>query len=240
MKALILAAGFGSRLKPITEKIPKALVQINGRTLLEIIVQRLIASGCSEIIINVHHLADQIKEYLVSQGNFGIKIEISDESDKLLDTGGGLKKVQWFFTHGQSFLVHNIDIISDIDLALFYRHHFRSEALITLAVQKRESSRYLLFDQEKNLCGWKNIKTNESIIVRDPIGQMDQFAFSGIQVADPKIFYMMPNKDTFSLIDFFLAVAPKHDITYYDHSNSLFIDAGKIENLAIAEEFLKH
>ena len=236
MKAFIPAAGLGTRLKPITDNIPKALIEINGIPLIEILIKHLMKAGIKEIIINVHHFSKKIISFLASQNNYGITIEVSNESDKLLDTGGGLKKAAWFLSYGQPFLVHNVDILSDIDIVSLYRFHFRGDAIITLAVQKRESSRYLLFDDEKNLCGWKNNKTHETIMARSPKGGINEFAFSGIYIADPKIFYLMPDKNVFSIIDLFLAVARDHKITYFDHSGSLFIDLGKPENLAKAEE----
>lgn len=239
MKAFILAAGLGTRLKPITDTKPKALVEVNGISLLELTIKRLIKSGFNQVIINVHHFADQIIEFLKEKNNFGIEIKISDERDLLLDTGGGLKKASWFFDDNKPFLVHNVDILSDIDLSQLYNHHLQSNSVATLAVQSRKSSRYFLFDEKKNLCGWKNEKTNEIKIPRNPVGLLTQFAFSGIQVLDPKIFSMMPGKDIFSLVELYLSIASNHPITYFNHDNSYFLDLGKKENLIEAEKFIQ-
>ena len=238
MKAFILAAGLGTRLKPLTDTKPKALIELNGITMLEILINRLKQAGFNEFIINVHHFSQQIIDYLNAKGNFGVKISISNEKKLLLDTGGGLKKASWFFSHGQPFLVHNVDIFTDLDLAKLYSQHFKSDALITLAVQKRETSRYLLFDSGKILCGWENIKTKEKIITREQKGTLEKLAYSGIHIADPKIFYLMPDKSVFSLIELFLKLAPQQQITYFDHSDSVFLDLGKMKTLKSAEKYL--
>ncbi|MHB8905413.1 MAG: nucleotidyltransferase family protein [Melioribacteraceae bacterium] len=238
MRALILAAGLGTRLQPITDLKPKALVEINGITLLEFTIRRLIKSGFDHIIINVHHFADQIINFLNEKNNFGIEIEISDERDLLLDTGGGLKKASWFFDDGKPFLIHNVDIFSDIDLTQLYNFHLNLNSIATLAVQKRKSSRYFLFDEEKYLCGWENVRTNERKIARQPKGKLVQLAFSGIHMANPSIFKRMPPEKVFSIIDFYLSIASQNRISYFDHSNSLFIDLGKTENLAEAEKII--
>jgi len=240
MKALILAAGFGTRLQPITDSKPKALVEINGITLLEFTIRRLIKFGFNQIIINVHHFAEQIINFLDEKNNFGIEIEISDERDLLLDTGGGLKKASWFFDDGKPFLIHNVDILSDVDLSQFYNSHLNSDSIATLAVQKRKSSRYFLFDDEKYLCGWENVKTNERKITRQPNGKLAQLAFSGIHMADPSIFKLIPPEKVFSIVDFYLSIASQNRISYFDHSNSLFIDLGKKENLAEAEKIFNN
>lgn len=238
MRAFILAAGLGTRLQPLTSDKPKALVEINGVPLLEIVITRLIKSGFDQIIINVHHFAEQITGFLNSKNNFGIEIKISDESGLLLDTGGGLKNAAWFFNDNKPFLVHNVDVLTNIDLREFYNFHLQTKSIATFAVQKRNSSRYFLFDEEKNLCGWQNIKTTETKITRESKGELEQFAFSGIHAADPALFNFMPEEKVFSLVDFYLSIAKENRITYFDHSNSLFIDLGKKENLIEAKKFL--
>ena len=162
MRAFILAAGLGTRLKPLTNSVPKALVKINDKTLLEILIDKLILSGFNKIIINVHHFANQVIDF-INQNNFSAEIVISDESDKLLDTGGGLKKAAWFFDDGKPFLVHNVDILSNIDLKKMYNFHLQNNTLAALAIRKRKSTRYLLFTDDNNLCGWMNEKTGEQI-----------------------------------------------------------------------------
>jgi NDP-sugar pyrophosphorylase family protein len=240
MKAFILAAGLGTRLQPFTNSKPKALVEINGTTLLELTIQRLIKYGYDQIIINVHHFADQIISFIKEKNNFGVEIHISDEHDLLLDTGGGLKKASWFFNDDKPFLVHNVDILSGIDLTQLYNRHMHSESIATLAVQNRKSSRYFLFDEEKNLCGWKNEQTDVTIRAREPKGKLIQLAFSGIHIASPSIYKFTPKEEIFSLVDLYLSIASQNRISYFDHSGSYFIDMGKKENLAEAEKFLSN
>lgn len=238
MRAFILAAGLGTRLQPLTNSKPKALIEINGKTLLEIAITRLIDSGFDKIIVNIHHFADQIIQFLKEKNNFGIDIAISNERKLLLDTGGGLKKTSWFFDDGEPFLVHNVDILSDIDLTQLFNFHLGTSSIATLAVQKRNSSRYFLFDEKKNLCGWQNIKTGEIKSAREPIGNLSQLAFSGIHVVDPKIFPLMPDENVFSIVEFYLSIASFNRITYFDHTDSQFLDLGKKENLHEAENLL--
>ena len=236
MKAFVLAAGLGTRLKPLTDNKPKALVEVNGITLIELVINRLIRFGFNQLIINVHHYADDIIEYLKKNDNFGIEIVISDEKDLLLDTGGGLKKAGWFFNDEKPFLVHNIDILSNIDLGVFYRSHNSLYSSVTLAVQARYSTRYFLFDEEKSLCGWRNELSGETKITRDPKGKLTPFAFNGIHIIDPEIFKHMPDLNVFSIVDFYLTFSSKHQITYFDHTGSIFLDLGKKENLIRAKE----
>ncbi len=234
MKALVLAAGLGTRLQPLTNSKPKALIEINGKTLLELTITRLLKFGFDQIIVNVHHFADQITDYLETKKNFGAQISISDESNLLLDTGGGLKKASWFFNDGKPFLIHNVDVLSDLDFTKLYESHLGSNGIATLAVQNRKSSRYFLFDKEKNLCGWTNVKTGDSKIVRHDSEALEPYAFSGIQIVSPGIFDLLPDDKVFSLVDLYLSVASKNRITYFDHTNSVFVDLGKKENLAEA------
>ncbi|MCB0650599.1 MAG: nucleotidyltransferase family protein [Saprospiraceae bacterium] len=229
MKAIIFAAGLGTRLRPLTDTRPKALIEINGVPLLEIAVRKLIKNGCLDIIINVHHFGEQIIDFLKTNDNFGINIAISDERDLLLDTGGGLKKAAWFL-HDEPFMAINSDILTDMDFKAFYEIHCRSNALATLAVRDRASSRYLQFDQENKLCGWKNIKTGEVRASRDTESPR-HLAFSGIQVIHPDIFKLMPDESKFSIIDVYLEAAKKYDILAYPHDEDLWLDVGKPEAL---------
>ena len=158
---MIFAAGTGSRLKPYTDHIPKALIPIDGKPMLEHIILKLKAAGFTEIIINVHHLGEQIIEFLTGKDNFGITIHISDERDYLLDTGGGIKHAAQFLQGDEPFLVHNVDIISNVDLKALYQHHLDTNPLATLLVSKRDTSRYLLFNKENKLSGWRNKETGE-------------------------------------------------------------------------------
>ena len=209
MKAMILAAGLGTRLRPLTNNRPKALAEIAGRTLLEITLARLRTFGVSEVIVNVHHFADLVIAYLKAHDNFGMRIEVSSE-DVLLDTGGGLKNASWFFLEDagsdQPFLVHNVDVISTIDFMKMLRAHHADQALATLAVQQRESSRQLLFDEHHQLCGRRAGRDKEPEIAR-PAPRLDPLAFSGIHVISPRLLSLMKEQGVFSIIDCYLRLA---------------------------------
>lgn len=237
MKAMIFAAGKGTRLKPLTDHIPKALVRVNGIPLIEIIIRKLIAVGVSEIIINVHYLADQIIDFLKSMNNFGIHIGISDETDELLDTGGGLKKASWFFNDKQPFILHNVDIISNINLMEMINFHEKSSAIATLAVRERESSRYFLFNNDMELCGWENIKTSEKIISK-PSENFQKFAFSGIHIINPEIFKHIIEEGEFSLIQTYIRISKNHKLLAYQHNPSYWFDIGSLSKLKDAENYL--
>ncbi len=236
MRAMILAAGLGTRLQPLTDNLPKALVKIRDITLLQIAINNLVRNGFDKIIINVHHFADQIIQF-IKENNFGADITISDERDKLLDTGGGLKKASRFFNDGKPFLLYNVDIISDINLQKIYQENLKSNSIATLTVRKRESSRYLLFNSENILCGWKNTKTGE-LISSCSIDLLDEFAFSGIHIINPKIFSLMPDDDVFSMIDLYLDIMRDNKIISHIDNDSFWLDVGKVESLKIAEENL--
>ena len=237
MKAMIFAAGKGTRLKPLTENMPKALVKINGKPMLEHVITKLKDCGVQEIIINVHYLADQIIQFLKEKQNFGIKIEISDERDKLLNTGGGLKKAAWFFGK-ESLIVHNVDVISNINLKEMINFHKKNNALATLAVRKRITSRYFLFTGNKELCGWKNTQTNEEIITKTS-ETTSNFAFSGIHIINPMIFDYIKQEGTFSIVNSYLELSKTQTILGYEHNKDYWFDIGKPENLLEAENFIK-
>jgi NDP-sugar pyrophosphorylase family protein len=240
MRAMILAAGLGTRLKPLTETVPKALIRVRNHTLLELQIKKLNAQGFDEIIINVHHFAEKIKEYLERKNYFNCSIIISDESNKLLDTGGGLKKASHFFSDDKPFVVCNVDIISNINLQKFMEVHISTSSLASLAIQDRASSRKFLFDNDTSLCGWMNEKTAEKIILRANAKELKPYAFSGIQIIDPRLFKYFPDKDTFSLIDLYLIAAKRESIFGYIHSNDTWMDLGKIENLKEAEKVFEN
>ncbi len=227
IKAMILAAGMGTRLRPITNTIPKALVMVGGRTLLEGAIRHLADYGVKEIIINVHHFADQVIQYLDQNKNFGLNISISDERDQLLDTGGGLKKVSRFFAGGKPFFVRNVDIVSDLDLHCMMKQHLESNALATLAIRKRETSRYFLFDPELRLCGWTNLKTGEEILSLETKMYLEMFAFSGIQVINPDIFSLITQEGKFSLTSLYLNLAKDNLIRGFLDTSSVWKDVGK-------------
>jgi NDP-sugar pyrophosphorylase family protein len=205
MKAMVLAAGLGTRLRPLTDDRPKALVELNGRTLLEIALERLRCFGIREVIVNVHHFADKVIDHLRAHDNFGMQVEISRE-DELLDTGGGLKKAAPFFLRDggdEPFVLHNVDVLSSIDLAEMVRRHRETGALTTLAVQHRTSSRQLLFDSHAELCGRRNGRDAAPEMVREG-GSVDELAFCGVHVISPRIFARMTETGVFPIIPVYL------------------------------------
>ena len=242
MKAMILAAGLGTRLRPLTDSRPKALVEINGRTLLEITLARLNESGINDVIVNVHHFADMIADYLKARKNFGMNIAISRE-DELLDTGGGLKKAAWFFQektarHEQPFFLHNVDVLSAIDLRRMMQLHDKEENLATLAVQARESSRQLLFDENLQLCGRE--KEQETEIVRSTPADPQRFAFTGIHVISPELLRMFQEDGAFSIIDTYLRLAGQGEkIAAFRADEYYWRDVGRLDDLQQAAEDLK-
>ena len=242
MKALIFAAGLGTRLKPLTDTMPKALVPIDGKPLLEHVILKPKAAGFSQLIINVHHFPDQIIDFLKSKNNFDLRIEISDERDKLLDTGGGVKNAKWFFDDGKPFLVHNVDILSNIDLQSLYQQHLETSPLATLVVSERDTFRYFLFDEEARLKGWINEKTGE--VRPDHLTHTELYnklAFSGIQVLSPDVFKLMGHfPDHFSIVDFYLRNAAQQQIKAYVPHALKMIDVGKLNVLTEAEQFVKN
>jgi len=239
MKAMILAAGLGTRLQSLTKDRPKALVEIKGVTLLEHVIRRLKSFGFREIVINVHRFPDQIIKFLESKSNYGIDIKISDERQKLLDTGGGLKKAADLLRSPEPILVHNVDVLSHIPLQSLIIEHLTSGALATLAVSYRESSRYLVFNQNNQLIGWQNITTGEVRGKTSGKKKVKKLTFSGIQVISPKIFQLMPDEEVFSLIDLYLNLCQHYPIRAYEHEAGQFLDVGKPEQLAKAEKFLR-
>ncbi len=210
MKAMVLAAGLGTRLRPLTDDRPKALVEVAGRSLLEITLTRLRSFDIREVIINVHHFADMVLDYLKAHDNFGMRIEVSRE-DVLLDTGGGLKKAGHFFledsrTSDEPFLLHNVDVISTIDLRRMAQFHTDRQALATLAVQDRKTSRYLLFDDQLQLCGRRSGRDGETELVRSS-KQIEALAFGGIHVISPRLIPMLAEERIFSIIVTYLRLA---------------------------------
>jgi len=235
---MIFAAGLGTRLKPYTETMPKALVPIAGVPMLEILIRHLQKNGIHDILINVHHFAGQVIEFLKHNKNFGANITISNEEDLLLDTGGGLKKAAWFFNDQQPFLVQNVDIISDLDYKKMLDFHIKNKALATLAVCDRVTSRYFLFDNQIQLCGWENMKTGEIRMARPVSQNLARFAFSGIHIIDPAIFNFMDRDGKFSIVDTYLGLASSHKIIGFKHNPENWVDMGKPEHLTSAENIL--
>jgi NDP-sugar pyrophosphorylase family protein len=238
MKAMVLAAGLGTRLRPLTNDRPKALVRVTGQSLLEITLTRLRSFGIHDVIINVHHFADMVVSYLKENGNFGMRIEISRE-EVLLDTGGGLKKAAWFFqqdsTEQEPFVLHNVDVISTINLQRMLQFHRKTEALATLAVQERATSRVLLFDDQSFLCGRQAGKDKQPEIVRAAT-QMHPLAFSGIHVISPQMLAIMTEQGVFSIIDAYLRLAAQREkIAAFRADEYYWRDLGKPENITQAE-----
>lgn len=239
MKAMIFAAGLGTRLKPFTETMPKALVPVAGIPMLEILIKHLQKNGINEMIINVHHFAEQVISFLKENNNFGVNITISDESGLLLDTGGGLKKAAWFFRDNEPFLVQNVDVISDLNYREMLDKHVDSRSLATLAVSRRETSRYFLFNELLHLCGWENTKSGEVRIVRPEACNLSRYAFGGIHVINPEIFTLINRNGKFSIVDTYLDLAEHQKITGFEHSPENWVDLGKPEELLKAEKVLE-
>jgi len=227
MKGMILAAGLGTRLKPFTEAHPKALWTVGGKTLLQQALEHLASAGIRDIIINVHHFADQIIEYLYLNQNFGLNLTLSDETGELLETGGGVKKAGWFFEDADAAVVRNTDVLSDLDLVKMAGHHISRESLATLAVRERETSRYFLFDREMHLSGWCNLKTGEKVITR-PCENPRMLAFSGIQILSPHFFPLITESGSFSLTGLYLRLSASHDLAGFVDDGTIWQDAGKV------------
>jgi mannose-1-phosphate guanylyltransferase len=238
MKAMILAAGLGTRLKPLTDTRPKALVELSGRTLLEITLTRFRAFGITEVIINVHHFADQITDYLKSNNNFGLRIEISRE-EILLDTGGGLKRAAWFFLEDpknldKPFLLHNVDVISTIDLSRMLQFHKENHGLATLAVQSRESGRQLLFNNDLQLVGRRAGRDQQPEIVR-PSDHLHPLAFSGVHILSPRILPLLTEEGVFSIIPSYLRLSAQGQKILAFHADQYYWrDLGRPADLAQA------
>ena len=235
MKAMIFAAGLGTRLYPLTQDKPKALVEIAGKTLLQRAVEKLGESGFRDIVINIHHFGEQIIDFLDRNENFGLNILISDERYQLLDTGGAILKASPLLKSDLPILIYNVDVLSDLNLQDLLNCHLEKGGMATLAVRDRETSRYLLFDEEMRLGGWENRSIREKRIVRNS-AVMNAFAFSGIQFIDPAIFDLITERNKFSLVSLYLRLAASEKIYGYHDTSSLWMDLGKAEQLREAEK----
>ncbi len=241
---MILAAGLGTRLKPFTDKHPKALALVNGKSLLERNIQYLQGFGIKDVLMNVHHFAEQISEAIKKNNGWGSNIIISDETDVVLETGGGLKKAAWYFAGEENFVMMNADVLTDLGLNKMISFHMQQNPLATIATTARETSRYFLFDENNILRGWKNVNTGEERLHPQPLpipipfggeGRLTPKAFSGIHVMNSKIFSLMKQEGKFSMVDMYLDLAKYHRIISFDHSGGKFIDVGKPESIAKAE-----
>ena len=247
MKALIFAAGLGTRLRPLTDDRPKAMVEIAGKPMLQHVIERVAAAGFDDITINIHHYGQMIIDFLEQNNNFGVNIHISDERGLLLDTGGGILKARQWLDGDEPFLVHNTDIISTLDLKAFYNYHVEHDALATILVKERRTQRYLLLDENDRMCGWTNKATGE--LKPDPEKLRDlelkEMAFGGLHIISPRIFphlesYRRKEGEKFSIIPFYVSACKHHLIHgYHPDSDYLWLDIGKPETLAQAQEILQ-
>jgi NDP-sugar pyrophosphorylase family protein len=228
---MILAAGYGTRLKPLTDKTPKALIKINQIPLIELVIKKLIAAGVNEIIINVHHHAEQIVTFVKEKRNFGIRIEFSNET-KILGTGGGLRQAAYFFENGEPFFLHNVDILSTINLSDMYQYHFQKKALVTLALKKRETKRYFIVDEKNYICGHADTSKKVSRLKRKPAGKTSLIPFCGIHIISPEIFDCVKQEGQFSIVDVYLdLIAYGLPVIGYPVDNDYWKDIGKLETL---------
>jgi NDP-sugar pyrophosphorylase family protein len=238
MKAMIFAAGLGKRLGKLTENIPKALVEINGRSILQVAIEKAVSHGFDDIIVNVHHFADKVEEEISGLRKMGFNIAISDERNLLLETGGGLFKARWFFDE-KPFLLYNTDIITDLDLSVLYSYHIENSGIATLAVRNRPGNRLLLVDDSGLLKGWRNKSAGEEILVSQDSGDLHETGFSGIHVVNPEIFQYMED-GVYSLTPLYLKLAQKHRILTYNHDAGYWADIGTPENLEKIRKTFNH
>jgi MurNAc alpha-1-phosphate uridylyltransferase len=236
MKAMIFAAGKGKRLGEITRTIPKALVDINGKTALRLAVERCFSYGFDDIIINVHHLADMVEEEIRQLKGEGYRLSVSDERDRLLENGGGLYRARHFFDTNP-FLLYNVDIISDLDLGALYRFHLERKGLVTLAVRHRAGRRFLLVDESGRLRGWRNISTGEEILCGTEDNGFQEIAFSSMQIVEPEIFSFM-EEGIYTLVDLYLDLAADHQIYTMMHDEGYWVDVGTPESLDLVRRLL--
>lgn len=236
---MVFAAGLGTRLKDETCNKPKALVEIGGKPLLQHAIEKLKKEGFTKIVVNVHHFSKLVIEF-VNSHNFGIPVHISDETDKLLDTGGGLKKAAPFFKGDEPVLIYNVDVLSNLEMQIPVQEHLHSDALATLVVRDRKTQRYFKFSKEKRLVGWINKKTGESkVAIPAEFDTSIEMAFSGIHIVKPEIFKLMPAEDRFSITDFYLDLAKSHFIKGYFDESEIWMDVGKPEELAEARKLFQ-
>ena len=235
---MIFAAGLGTRLYPITLNKPKALVEVEGKTLLQMAIEKVSNAGYHELVINVHHFGDQIIDFLKVNNDFGLLIKISDERGQLLDTGGGLVKAAPWLEGDEPFLVYNVDVLNDIDLYQFRKYHMERGGLATLAVRDRKTARYLAFNESMQLSGWKNIKTGDEIVSRN-MQNCSWLAFSGIQLIEPAIFKLISETGSFPLMSLYLRLAADHRIMGYLDNSNLWMDLGKPDQIREAEKIIE-
>ena len=240
MKALLFAAGLGTRLKEHTQDKPKALVNLAGKPLLQHAIEYLKSNGILDITINVYHFAEQIISFLEENKSFGVNIHISDERDQLLETGGGLKKARAFLIGEEPILIYNVDVISNLDLNSLLNYHLKENALATLVVRSRETSRNLMFNQNLQLAGWKNFSTDETRISKaDSFENARPLAFSGIHIIQPELLELITEDGRFPIMDLYLRLAKDHPIKAFIDTSSIWLDLGKPEQLQAAESLFR-
>lgn len=231
---MIFAAGLGTRFKPWTDRHPKALAVVNGKSLLQRNIEYLQRYGITDVVVNVHHFADQIMEAVEKNKGWGSHISISDERDEVLETGGGLLKARPLLDNGEAFITINVDILTDLNLKRLLDYHRDYKPLISFGVTERPTSRYFLFDEYDRLCGWRNKKTGDERIPVPKEGLVER-AYSCVVVFEPTVFSLIRQRGKFSLVDVYLDLAKDHLILGYDHTGDKLTDVGKPESIAVAE-----
>src|SRR6478672_5501017 len=232
---MIFAAGLGTRFKPWTDSHPKALAIVNGKSLLQRNIEYLQQFGIKEVVVNIHHFAEQVVDAIKRNDSWGSNIIISDESSELLETGGGLLKAAPYLLNAGPIVLMNVDILTELNLDAMIGYHQDKKPLATLATTNRKTSRYFLFDEGNNLCGWRNVNTGEEKVAQPLRGNETEKAFSGIHIIEPEIFSLIQRKGKFSMVDVYLDLMKEHTIKSFDHSESRIIDVGKPESIEKAE-----
>jgi len=235
MRAMILAAGHGTRLKPLTDNIPKPLVRFHGKPMLEIIIEKLLSSGIEKIVVNIHHLADQVVEFLRSRDYYNGRVVISDEINRLMDTGGGVLKARELLDNSEPFILYNVDVYTNLDINKLVAAHKTNNSLITIAVKKRTPSRSLLFDEQFSLSGWQNNKTGEKKIIRDFKGNLTDYGNSCVYVINPEFFRLISTREPVSLTDLYLDLAKIHPIKGFIHDQDYWYNLGLYDTFLKAE-----
>jgi len=236
---MILAAGLGTRLLPITKNQPKALVKVCGVSMLEIVLKKLIRLGIRDVVINVHHFAEMITDFLHNKKNFNINLKVSHE-EKILGTGGALKKAASFFEKDEPFILHNVDVLTNLDLGHVYKSHQCWQSLATMVVQDRSTKRYLVFDGRDHLCGRSDPEGQNMNLVRNPVGKTRLLAFNGIHIISPQLLPMLVEKDVFSIIDSYLRLAGKGEcIKGYIMKEEFWLDMGRPYSLKLAQKAIE-
>lgn len=236
---MIFAAGLGSRLQPLTNNLPKALIPVNGKPMLQLVIEKIIAAGAKQIVVNMHHHPDAMRQFMSSLQYPGICLSLSDESSMLLDTGGGLKKAAGLLHDSQAIILHNADVLCDLRLGDMLSAHLKGHAMATLAVSRRKSSRYFLWEG-KQLQGWKNIRTGETIYCgKQPVQNEQAMAFSGIHIVSPDLFRHFPAADRFSIISLYLELAKRYPVHCFEHDHRFWADIGTAEKLTKAKQLYR-